>query len=94
VSGSTGYKLQTGNRVLTQSEFASVMQSWSAIQLGATGDCSTPRTSKSLAVDTATSVSSLYYENDLATCSLSSYDGSVPVVGLDDLSALLVSLAH
>jgi hypothetical protein len=93
-SGSTGYNLQTGNRVLTQSEFASVMQSWSAIQLGATGDCSTPRTSKSLAVVTATSVSSLYYENDLTACSLSSYYGAMPVVGLDDLSALLVSLAH
>ncbi len=94
VSGSTGYKLQTGNRILSQSEFASVMQSWSAIQLGATGDCSTPRTSKSLAVVTATSVSSLYYENDLTACSLSRYYGAMPVVGLDDLSALLVSLAH
>jgi hypothetical protein len=94
VSGSTGYKLQTGNRVLSDSEFASVLQSWSAIQLGATGDCSTPRTSKGLAVATATSVSSLYYLNDLAACSLSSYSGSVPVVGLDDFSALLVSLAH
>jgi hypothetical protein len=92
VSSATGYKLQTGNRVLSQSEFASVMQSWSAIQLGATGDCSTPRTSKDLVVQTAPNVSS-FYVNDLAACSLSSYASSV-VVGLDDLSALLVSLAH
>jgi hypothetical protein len=94
VSSSTGYKLQTGNRVLSQSEFASVMQSWSAIQPGATGDCSTPRTSKEMVLTTAPNVPSAYYLNDLAACSLSSYNGSMPVVGLDDFSALLVSLAH
>ena len=93
VSGSTGYKLQTGNRVLSQSEFASVMQSWSAVQLGATGDCTTPRSLKDMAVMRAPNASS-YYLSDLAACNRRDYDGSMYVVGLDDLSALLASLAH
>jgi len=97
VSNSTGYKLQTGNRVLSQSEFASVMQSWSAIQLGATGDCSTPRSLKDMVLITPPNAYSVLYANDLAACNRDDtygYDGSMYVVGLDDLSALLVSLAH
>jgi len=94
VASSTGYKPQAGSRVLNDSEFASVLQSWSAIQLGATGDCSTPRTSKKIVITAPPIVYWAYYLNDLAVCSYSVYNGSVPVVGLDDLSALLVSLAH
>jgi hypothetical protein len=40
---------------------------------------------------------SVLYANDLAACNRDDtygYDGSMYVVGLDDLSALLVSLAH
>jgi hypothetical protein len=97
VSSSTGYKPQTDNRVLSQSEFASVMQSWSAIQLGATGDCATPRLLKDMVLITPPDAYSAIYVNDLAACNrndTSGYNGSSYVVGLDDFSALLVSLAH
>jgi hypothetical protein len=95
VSGLTGYRLQTGNRVLSDSEFARVMQSWSAIQLGATGDCSTPRSLKSLQLTTAPGVYSYDYLNDFSACSRDATSAySMYVVGLDDLAALLASLAN
>jgi hypothetical protein len=94
VSGSTGYGLRIGGRVLSEGEFARVMQSWSAIQLGATGDCSTPRSQKSLQLTTAPGVYSYLYLNDVTPCSRDTASAySMYVVGLDDLAALLASLA-
>ena len=93
-SGSTGYGLRIGGRVLSESEFARVMQSWSAIQLGAAGDCSTPRSQKSVQLTTAPGVYSYLYLNDVTPCSRDTASAySMYVVGLDDLAALLASLA-
>jgi hypothetical protein len=91
-NGLTGYQLQSGNRILSESEYALVVQAWSGVQLGATGDCSSTH-SISLFV-TTTPVTDWAVDNDFTLCTQGEYAASsVPAVGLDDLAALIVSLA-
>ena len=84
-----GHQLVTGSRLLSESEFAQVLQAWARFELGATGACSTPRPTRLLSVTT----SSESFENDYGACGSSSH-ANVFVVGLDELAAQLELLAR
>lgn len=90
--GVIGHQLVTGSRLLSESEFAQVLQAWARFELGATGACSTPRPTRLLSVTTSSGTFESF-ENDYGACGSSSH-ANVFVVGLDELAAQLELLAR
>jgi formylglycine-generating enzyme len=86
------YARVPGSRVLSAAEFASVAAGYSALVLGASGDCTTARAAKMLT--TSVGANSTSFSSDVAACSPQG-SGSPPfLIGLDALAATVTNLAQ